>query len=66
MLTDLIKGDSYKEEVAIAMVIYLMYLGVVNYVGVLEVLVWPFIVFIISAFGMKDALTTITEVKTRR
>ena len=66
MLTDLIKGDSYKEEVAIAMVIYLMYLGAVNYVGVLEILVWPFIVFIISAFGMKDALTTITEVKTRR
>lgn len=66
MPIDLIKGDSWKEEIAIAMVIYLMYLGVVNSIGVLEILVWPFIVFVISAFGMRDALVTLAEVKTRR
>ena len=60
---DLIKGNSWKEEIAIALVVYLMYLGIVNAVGVLEILIWPFIVFITAAFGLRDAMQVVSDIK---
>lgn len=48
-------SKTYKREVAVVALAYLMYLGLIGSVAVLEVLVWPFMLFVGAAFGMSWA-----------
>jgi hypothetical protein len=43
---------TYKREVAIAVLLYLGYLGIYGRVEALEVLAWPFMLFVGASFGM--------------
>ena len=51
-MISIFRNKTWKEELSIAIVVYLMYLGVVGAVGPLEILVWPFMAFVTAAFGM--------------
>lgn len=51
-MTGIFRNKTWKEELSIAIVVYLMYLGIVGAVGPLEILVWPFMAFVTAAFGM--------------
>ena len=51
---NIFRNKTWKEELSIAIVIYLMYLGIVGAIGPLEVLVWPFMFFVTAAFGMDE------------
>jgi len=51
-VTSVLKNNTWKEELSILIVAYLMYLGYIGAVGPLEVLVWPFMFFVTAAFGM--------------
>jgi hypothetical protein len=42
---------TYKREIAVVLLAYLMYLGFVDNYRVLEVVVWPFMVYVLAAFG---------------
>lgn len=53
------RNKTWKEELSIAIVGYLMYLGIVGAIGPLEVLVWPFMFFVTAAFGM-DTFSSFT------
>jgi hypothetical protein len=46
---------TYKREVAVILLFYLAYLGLYGRVEVLEVIVWPFMLFVGAAFGMEWA-----------
>lgn len=46
---------TYKREVAVMLLTYLAYLGLYGRVEVLEVIVWPFMLFVGAAFGMEWA-----------
>ena len=52
MMASIFRNKTWKEELSIAIVVYLMYLGIVGAVGPLEILVWPFMAFVTAAFGM--------------
>ena len=52
MMISIFRNKTWKEELSIAIVVYLMYLGIVGAVGPLEILVWPFMAFVTAAFGM--------------
>jgi hypothetical protein len=43
---------TYKREVAVVLLVYLMYLGVMDATSVLEIVIWPFMLFVGAAFGM--------------
>lgn len=58
-MTGIFKNKTWKEELSIMIVVYLMYMGYIGSVGVLEVLVWPFMFFVTAAFGM-DKFAEIT------
>ena len=49
---EIFKNKTWKEELSILIVVYLMYLGYISAVGPLEILVWPFMAFVTAAFGM--------------
>lgn len=49
---EIFKNKTWKEELSILIVVYLMYLGIIGAVGPLEILVWPFMAFVTAAFGM--------------
>ena len=49
---EIFKNKTWKEELSILIVVYLMYLGIISAVGPLEILVWPFMAFVTAAFGM--------------
>ena len=51
-MTSILNNKTWKEELSILIVAYLMYLGYIGAVGPLEVLVWPFMFFVTAAFGM--------------
>ena len=51
-MASIFRNKTWKEELSIAIVVYLMYLGIVGAVGPLEILVWPFMAFVTAAFGM--------------
>ena len=51
-MISIFRNKTWKEELSIAIVVYLMYLGIVGAVGPLEILVWPFMAFVTAAFGM--------------
>ena len=51
-MKSLLDNGTWKEELSILIVFYLMYLGYIGSVGPLEVLVWPFMFFVTAAFGM--------------
>ena len=51
-MSNIFRNKTWKEELSIAIVVYLMYLGIVGAVGPLEILVWPFMAFVTAAFGM--------------
>lgn len=51
---NIFRNKTWKEELSIAIVIYLMYLGFLGSTGPLEVLVWPFMFFVTAAFGMDE------------
>lgn len=51
---NIFRNKTWKEELSITIVAYLMYLGVVGSIGALEVLVWPFMFFVTAAFGMDE------------
>ena len=46
---------TYKREVAFLMFLYIVYLGIVGAVAVLEVVIWPLMLFVATAFGMEWA-----------
>jgi hypothetical protein len=46
---------TYKREVAVIVLFYLGYLGLFGRVEALEVLSWPFMLFVGAAFGMEWA-----------
>lgn len=52
--TSIFRNKTWKEELSIGIVMYLMYLGFVGAVGPLEVLVWPFMFFVTASFGMDE------------
>lgn len=54
MKAEIFRNKTWKEELSIAIVIYLMYLGYISAVGPLEILVWPFMAFVTAAFGMTE------------
>ena len=56
---NIFRNKTWKEELSIAIVAYLMYLGIVGAIGPLEVLVWPFMFFVTAAFGM-DTFSSFT------
>ena len=43
---------TYKRESAIAILLYLCYMGLYGRIEALEVLVWPFMLYVGAAFGM--------------
>ena len=43
---------TYKREAAIAVLLYLFYLGLYGRTEVVEILAWPFMLFIGASFGM--------------
>jgi len=43
---------TYKRETALAVLLYLFYLGLFGRVEVLQVLAWPLMLFVGAAFGM--------------
>ena len=43
---------TYKREAAIMIIVYLCYLGLYGRVEALEVIAWPFMLFVGAAFGM--------------
>ena len=51
---EMFKNKTWKEELSIAIVAYLMYLGVIGAVGPLEIMIWPFMAFVTTAFGMTE------------
>ena len=51
-MISIFRNKTWKEELSIAIVVYLMYLGIVGAIGPLEILVWPFMAFVTAAFGM--------------
>lgn len=46
------KPKTYKREVGLILLIYIMVLGWAGDFRVLEVLAWPFVVFALGAFGI--------------
>jgi len=56
---------TYKREVAVALLIYLAYLGLYGRVEALEVIAWPFMLFVGAAFGMEWASKQ-TDLVTKR
>ena len=46
---------SYKRETALLLVFYIFYIGVAGDFRVLEVVIWPFMLFVGGAFGMEWA-----------
>lgn len=43
---------TYKREVSILLLVFLCYLAFIGSVEVLQVLIWPFMLFIGASFGM--------------
>jgi len=43
---------TYKREAAIVVLFYLFYLGLYGRIEVVEILAWPFMLFIGASFGM--------------
>jgi len=62
---NIFRNKTWKEELSIGIVMYLMYLGAVGAVGPLEVLVWPFMFFVTASFGM-DTFNKFTPPQYRR
>jgi hypothetical protein len=46
---------TYKREVATMLLVYLCYVGLYGRIETLEVLAWPFMLFVGAAFGMEWA-----------
>jgi hypothetical protein len=46
---------TYKREVAVMLLVYLGYLGLYGRIEALEVLAWPFMLFVGASFGMEWA-----------
>jgi len=46
---------TYKREVAVMLLVYLSYLGLYGRIEALEVLAWPFMLFVGASFGMEWA-----------
>jgi hypothetical protein len=61
---------SYKREIAVILLAYLMYLGWNDQVSVLEVLSWPFMIYVLGAFGLdsynKQTLPTMSAMYTQK
>lgn len=51
-MSSIFRNKTWKEELSILIVFYLMYLGYIGATGPLEILVWPFMFFVTAAFGM--------------
>lgn len=53
---------TWKREVALVMLTYLFYLGYVGNETILEIVIWPFMLYIGAAYGMEWASkqTTLT------
>jgi len=65
ILSWLFDMKTYKRETAIAVLFYIFYLGLYGRIEVLEVLAWPFMLFIGAAFGMDWAVKQ-TDLTTKR
>lgn len=50
------KQKTYKREIAVVLLIYIMVTGYIGDFRVLEVVTWPFLVYVMAAFGF-DAYT---------
>ena len=48
-------GKTYKRETALSVLLYLFYLGLYGRVEIVEILAWPMMLFIGTAFGMEWA-----------
>lgn len=47
-------GKTWSRETAVTLLIFLCYLGYVGSVEVLSILAWPFVIFSMAAFGLKQ------------
>lgn len=56
---------TYKRESAIAVLLYLFYVGLYGRIETLEVLAWPFMLYVGAAFGM-DWAGKQTDLTTKR
>jgi di/tricarboxylate transporter len=56
---------TYKREVALVVLAYLFFLGLYGRVEVLEILAWPFMLFVGASFGM-DWARKQTELVSRK
>lgn len=45
---------TYKRELSVLLLIYLMYLGYIDNYRILEIMVWPFMLFVGGAFGLES------------
>lgn len=45
---------TYKRELSVILLLYLMYLGYIDNYRILEIMVWPFMLFVGGAFGLES------------
>lgn len=55
-------AKTFKREVAIAILLYLFYLGIYGDPIIVEAVVWPFMLYVGAAFGMDWARSQLNEV----
>lgn len=48
------ENKTWSREVALLMIVYMGYLAFNNSVEALEAIVWPFMAFVVAAFGLKQ------------
>jgi len=56
------KNKTWKREIAMALLGFIFYLGFIGDITVLEVVIWPFMLYVGAAYGMEWASkqTTLT------
>lgn len=54
-------GKTYKRELAIVIVLFLFYLCIFGDPQVVEMVVWPFMLYVGAAFGMEWARSQLSE-----
>jgi hypothetical protein len=54
-------AKTFKREVAVAILLYLFYLGLFGREAIVEMLVWPFMLYVGAAFGMDWARSQLNE-----